>query len=310
METIHDYLRGLRAAVAPRAFVALGWAWFASVAVAALFTTLVFLFVQSSVTHSAMAEELRQGQSGTWIVDLMGQPGVGSVVQLLAVLALLLVPAYLVLTVFLSGGVVSSVLRALGMTERREYGTFFGESARFVGPMFRFALVEVVVVGIFVTGLLIVRGIGASAGPGFAWGWVVVTVFVLAFLTSLFDFGRIWLVAHDSRSAIDAFREGMGFLGRRPLAILLVVTLNLVLAIAVAGSLLWLHGRIDLSTGGGVFLGLLVGQLSVAGRLWARIAAYATEAAIWDRDATAEPVEEEIDRDVQDEKDEPLILPG
>ena len=291
MNTVNDYLRGLAASVARPSLVALGWAWAASLAAAAALATLIHSFVAGSVDGSAMAEALRRGQAAEWVVDLMGQPGMGRSIGLLTTAALVLAPIYLVAAVFLSGGVVDAVARALGLVGRREPETFFGACARHVGAMARVALVEAVVLGIVVVSLLIMRVSGGAAGlgDGFAWGWVAASLFTLALVTAVFDFARVAIVARDERRAIAACLDAARFAGRRLPAVAAVVIANLLLALALAGALVWLHSRVDLTTGAGVLLGIVLGQLSVAGRLWARIAAYATEAAVWQRAETPRP---------------------
>lgn len=291
MKIVNDYLRGLRASIARPSLVALGWAWVACLAVAAALATLVYSFVAGTVENSAMAEALREGQSASWIIDVVGQPGMGRAFGLLTLAALVLAPFYLVAAVFLSGGVVDGVERSLGMAPRREPESFFGACARHVGPMARLALVEAVILGIVVTALLTVRFGGGAAGLGnaFAWGWVAASLAILALVTALFDFARIQIVARDGRRAVGAWLDAMRFAGRHLPAVLAVVLVNLALALAVAGALVWLHSTVDLSTGPGLLLGAAVGQLSVLGRLWARIAAYATEAAVWQRADAAPP---------------------
>lgn len=280
---INDYIRGLRASFSGPALVAVGWSWAATLVMAALLTTLVFTFVSGTVGSSAMAEQLREGMTGSWIVDLTGTPGTQGTVGALFLLAIALAPLYLVLAVFLSGGVVAGVERALGIVGDREPRTFFSACGRYVGPMFRLALVEIVILGIAITVLFIVRGAGTAVGLGnwFAWGWLAASLVVLAIVTAVFDFARVEAVARDTRQAISSWVSAIRFAGRRAPAFLGVVVLNLLLALVVAGTLIWLHGRIDLSTGGGVFLGIVVGQIAVLGRIWARVAAYATEAALW-----------------------------
>ena len=69
---INDYIRGLRASFSGPALVAVAWSWAATLVMAALLTTLVFTFVSGTVGSSAMAEQLRQGMTGSWIIDLTG----------------------------------------------------------------------------------------------------------------------------------------------------------------------------------------------------------------------------------------------
>jgi hypothetical protein len=294
MNVLIDYARGLGAAIMPRSLVALLWSYLATLVVAAVLATVIFSTALSSVAGSAMSEQLANGHTAEWLVDLIGRDGASLGFGAIGMLAVALVPLYLVLAIFLSGGVVASVLRALGAIPVREPATFFGACARYLGPMARIALVELVVLGGTITGLAIFGGVvlAASLGNVVAWGLVILFLVVLAVVTAVFDVARIDVVAHDHRSAIKAFRDAGRFAARRAASLAIVVALNLVLSVAIGWVLLWLDSRVSDAGGAGVFLAILVGQIVVLGRLWARIAAYATEAAIYQRTETVrgEPV--------------------
>jgi hypothetical protein len=282
METLRDFFRGLVASVAGPALGALGWAYAASLAVAAAFTVVVFRFVQASVAGSAEAADLRHGQSADWVVDVLGTPGMRPGVVTLMTLATVLVPVYLVLVIFLSGGVVSRVRTALGLAPREP---FLPASARHVWPMARVALVEIVTVGIVAValGMGLAVGIYAELGNAVPWALLAVAVFVLALVTSVFDYVRIGLVDRDDGSALKALGGALKFAGRRAPSVALLAVLEAALALAVWWLAVWLHSLVPLETGAGVLLGILVGQAGVLARLWARVAAYAAEASLWSR---------------------------
>jgi hypothetical protein len=281
MKAIGALIRGLSASLALPALGALGWAYAACLAVAAAFTLLAYRFVSTTVAGSAMAADLRHGQTIGWIVDLAGTPGTTSSVAMLATAAIVLAAVYLALTIFLSGGIVTRVRAALGFGAAEPFLT---ASARHVGAMARVASVEIVVVGVLVVVMLVGEAVGAygSFGNAVAWGWLALSLFVLALVTSVFDYARIRLVEREDGSAMRALGEAIRFVGRNAAAVALLAALAGVVALAVWWLVVWLHGVVALDTGIGVLLGLVVGQVGVLARLWTRIAAYAAETALFE----------------------------
>lgn len=283
METLKDFGRGLAASFSPHSLVALGWVYAAVLGAGAAFTLLAFRFVMSSVMSTATAADLRAGQTAAWAIDLIGSPGTQPAVATLSTAAVVLVPVYLVLVIFFSGGVISKVRAALGFAGPERFLT---ASARHAGAMARVAAVEIVVVGIL--GVICMIALGAAATSrthAVAWATLAVALYVLAVVTSAFDYARVAVVARDDGSALGAITGALGFAGRRAPSVLALAALNGVLALAALWAFVWAHSAVALDTGGGVLLGLIVGQVSVIARLWTRMVAYAAETSLWERTA-------------------------
>src|SRR5215218_10337345 len=157
MDTLKAFARGLAASFSGPALAAIGWAYAACLAVGLVFTLVVFRFVASTVASSAMAEDLRGGQSAGWVIDLLGRHGTSSSVATLGTLAIVLVPIYLVLMIFFSGGVVAKVRAALGLSGPER---FLMASARHAGVMARVAVVEIIAVGVLAGVLAVGQGVG------------------------------------------------------------------------------------------------------------------------------------------------------
>lgn len=279
MEGFNSFVRGVVASLRAPALVALGWIYAACVVIAGIFTIFLYRFVSSTVANSTMASDLRHGMSPFWIIDMAGLDFFGPAMALVGTAAMVLIPVFLVVAVFFTGGIVTAVRRALGFAEPE---TFLSASARFAGPIARVAAVEVIVVVV----LAIVLGIGvgatATAGNALAWTWVVVSAFVLAVVTAVFDYVRIGIVASGRRSAAKAFVAALGFVGRRAIPVVILVVLDGLLTLGLWWLVVELHGAISLDSGGGVFLALVVGQIGVLVRLWTRVVSYASETALWE----------------------------
>ncbi len=282
MGAFKDFARGLGASLSGHGLIALGWIYAGCLAVTFVFTVLVFRFVAATVDHSAMAAELRGGQGAAWAVDLIGQGGTSASIAALTTAAMVLIPVYLVLSVFFSGGMVSKVRAALGHSGPER---FLAASARYAGAMSRIAALEVVVIGVL--GAILVFGVAASAvadvGHALPWVTLAVALLALALVTSVFDYARVRLVARDDGSARSALADAFRLIGRQPLAFLVLALLTGGLGLVVVCVLVWLHSVVALDTGVGVLLGLVIGQLGIVGRLWSRLAAYGAESSLAER---------------------------
>ena len=298
MHLFTDLRNGLTTSLTRRSLGALTWTYLVCLGIAIIFTIAVFAFVSNTVGGTAMAAELRQGVSADWLIDIAGVDGTVLATSTLMILGMALIPAYLVLVVFCSGGIVNAQLADSRM-DRGSTPTFLSASARFAGPMLRIALVEVPVIAIVGLVLVTIKTLSGSVlyGAG-AWFWLVTSLFVLALVTTIFDFARIELVADDSRRSLRAIVAAIRFVFRNGPIVVAIVVVTLVVSLAVGLGLIWVRSLIPLDTGAMLFLGIVFGQISIIGRLWTRIFAYATEASVWQRIPHTVPAREMVEPDL------------
>jgi hypothetical protein len=281
------FARGLRASVRPEALGAIAWTYAACLAFAAGFAALVYRFVMGTVAGTAMAGELRHGPSAWWAVDLAGTAGAGASMRMLAATALLMAPVYLVVAIFASGGVVSSVRSALGLGAR---APFLRASARNAPSIALVAVVEVIVIGLLAIALLVGLASIALSGAAGAWAWLLLAAgaFAIALVGATFDYARVWIVARDGGSPLQGMVEAIQFTGRRAPAVALLVVLNGALALGVLATAAAAHAALPLETTPGLIAGIAAGQLGVLARLWARVVAYASEASVFEEVASGQ----------------------
>jgi hypothetical protein len=278
---IHSFIGGIRASLTRYGAKALAWCYLSSIGTTSLFFIPFFLYIRSTVAGSAMATELRGGQIPDWIVDLGGTSATGAAIGTFAIVAILLVPVYLLLVVALTGGVLENLAVALGLRTRPR--PFLVACGDLVGPTARIVLVEAPAVGLLVFVLSLVRGalelVGSS--PVVAWGWLATLVLLVAFVTTFFDFARIRLYLVGDRAALRSLGDTFRFTFSHFWSVLGLVVLNSVVAMLIFIGFVWLHSRVPLDTAAGIVVGILAGQLSIGARLWWRIAAFGAEAALW-----------------------------
>ncbi|HQR37884.1 MAG TPA: hypothetical protein PLF26_05730 [Blastocatellia bacterium] len=295
---LHDFINGLRASFRTPSIKTIAWCFAICLVFAGLFALVVYGFVARRVDGSAISESLRNGIDIDWTIDTLGSDGFGASFRMLATLAVALVPAYLVVSVFLSGGIVSSVRRALGYDDDTTRVSFFTLCAWYLGPMARVAILEVVVLLAVTVGV----AIGArSGGPTtrenvLAWVWLFGSAYALTLVASLFDYARIEVVAAGRRSAFSALGSACRLAGRKPLGVAVLALLNMALSLGVWVGFVWLHSNVNLTTAGGVAAGVLVGQIGIIGRFWTRVVAYASETSLHARGAVV-PARVEVQAD-------------
>jgi hypothetical protein len=290
MKALNDFARGIRASFARPAAVALAWLYAIASLVTAIFAATAFFVVGRSTAGSEMANELRQGITADWLLDLATRPAHAAALFGLAALGSLLVLIYLALAVVTTGGVVSALARAVGVAQVSPDDTFWAASLRHVGVTARVALLEVLALAAAFVALAVIGagGVLAGLGNGFRWSWLAAGAVTLALVTTLFDFARLRVVVLGERSAINALSRGARAMLACAPSILLVITCCALLAIMATGVVVWAHSGMGKSTAAGVFTAALVGQLSVVVRLWCRLVSYGAEISLWSRCRSAE----------------------
>lgn len=273
--------RGLRAAITSGSFVALSWMYGLLAVLAAGFTVFVFVLVSHGVANSAVGSQLRSGMSADWLIDTVTQPGAGSKVLSVVLFGLALALVYSAASIALSGGVVSRVVDAVA-GGRPDRSSFLSECGRYAGPMLRVSVIEFIFLGIVGTVLALAWGAGLTGGAGntFAWVSVAIIAITLSTIAAVADVARVHVVAAADRSALSAWKDAISHAVQRAPSFMVLVLFNLSVAVIVGWIALTIHGTISRETGGGVIAALIVGQLGIIGRIWARLAALATQASL------------------------------
>jgi hypothetical protein len=204
-----------------------------------------------------------------------------------ALAAWLLVPLllYLVLYVFLNGGIIG---RLLDQESRPALPAFFADCGRyfwrfaklFLMSLVFYALAFGVILGLLSRLLKPVLDQARTEWPPFwlAWLRTVVALLLLSLVHMIFDYARILVVTEDGRRVIPALRKALGFLGRR-----FFRSWSLYLLIGfgfLAGTALYCIVQ-ELIPASGLFwlgLGILWGQAYILFRLWTKMVYFGAQA--------------------------------
>ena len=291
-----------------RAPVILMCVFAATLAAALPFSMMMRETVQAHLGNSMMAEQLAGGVNVQWWsefterADTLGktfQPGIigfAAVLDNLSAFAdgearpsplLWLGAGYLLLWLFLAGGILDRYARARS-TRSYEFFTACGVYfARFL-RMAPFIALAYYVLFAIVHPFLLERLFGELTRDvtvertAFLIRLALYAIFgtLLALVSVVFDYAKVRAVVEDRRSMIGAIAAGARFARRHVAAVValyvmtgcLFVALLAIYAIAAPGA-----G----STGAGVWIGLLIGQLYLLGRLWIRLVFFASETALF-----------------------------
>jgi hypothetical protein len=291
-----------------RAPVILACAFLVTLLSALPFSMVIRDALQAHLGDSMIAEQVAQGVNVQWWSEFTRQAGVlgrtfqpgiigfAAVLDNLSAFAdaearpsplLWLGACYLLLWLFLAGGVLDRYARA---RPTRSYEFFMACGVYFVrflrlAPFMALAyyLLFAVVHPLLLEQLFaqLTHNV-TTERTAFAVRLALYAIFgtLLAIVSIVFDYAKVRAVVEDRRSMIGAIVAGARFAGRHAAAVAtlylliacLFVALLLVYAIASPGA-----G----STGAGTWLGIVIGQLYLLGRLWIRLVFFASETALF-----------------------------
>jgi hypothetical protein len=192
--------------------------------------------------------------------------------------------AYLVLWLFLSGGVIDRLARNRATRSVGFFwacGVYFVRFLRLVPLMGLAYYLAFAYVHPWLFDNLYGRVTHDMTVERTAFFWRIglygVFAFLLAILTLTFDFARIRAVVEDRRSMLGSVLAALRFIRRNPGAVFGLLALNGLLLLAVLAA----YAALAPGAGTPVWLAFLMGQLYLAARLWVRLVVYASETSLF-----------------------------
>jgi len=273
--------RGFSAAIAGPGVRALAWTYGACLLFGLALFVPIFSFVRATVGASAIGGALANGATSDWIVDLAGTPGSSVAITSLFFVTLVGLAIYVIAASVVSGGVIAYLAGFLDSATQRE--RFLSACGRYAGALSRIALLELPILAILVAIFVAVRfALVLADVPGFLeWAMLVLLVFSIAVVTSVFDYARIDVVVEQSSSAIRSVAAAFRYTFRNLAGVVALAAIVALLSVVVFVAGTFVHGAIPLEGDGLILLAIVVGQISIAARLWARLVAYGFEIALW-----------------------------
>lgn len=264
--------------------------WFLFYAVNTLTAALVAAALMSVPFHSlgdsAWAQQMVGNLDLQWISELAAIHGSLPTLPIVAAACGVFALAAIVY-LFLLGGVLQICWARQPFVMR----DFFAACGKHFWRLLRLAIYSAIFYGFaLLVGRLLaaagqkIWGEGSEATPLVYWSWFRMTVLVclLGFVSLVFDYARIRLVAEDSRRAfrvaLGSFRFVWRNLGR---TVGLYVALSAV-TLLVMGAYFGVSLAIPQTTAATVLLLLLVRQVTVIARIWSRLLCYAGQCEMYD----------------------------
>jgi len=306
MKSTEALTHGIR--LVNRAPVILGCVYLVTLLTALPFSLMMRQALQSHLGNSMMAEQVARGVNVQWWSEFIARTGplgrtfqttiigFAAVLDNLSTLAdanqrptpiLWAGALYLVLWLFLSGGILDRYARRRP-TRSYEFftacGIYFVRFLRLapiaaIAYYMLFAVVHPLLLD-QVYGELI-RDVSVERSAFFLrlalyllFGALLVTV------NTVIDYAKVRAVVEDRRSMIGALAAGARFVRRNPGAVAGLYLLNAALFVLVLLVYALIAPGAE-STGAGLWLGFLISQIYLAGRLWVRLVFFASETVLF-----------------------------
>ncbi len=248
----------------------------------------VFLLIaQTSSERLAANTMLADKLELNWLTDLINQRLPGESLESfggqVGVLLLVMGVSYLLLNTLFAGGILEILASYQeGFTMRR----FWMGCGAYFWRFFRLMLISLLFYGAaYLVYFLIRKPINSSAkqaaeyGPTFYKQWAALAVLGLLFaaINMIFDYAKISTVIGDHRKMFREAISATRFAWRNFLRTYSLYWLIGLTGLAWFALLVWLRGAVNQNSIIAVLIAILPAQLTMAARMWTRVAFYAAE---------------------------------
>ncbi len=222
-----------------------------------------------------------------WLIDLFNRQFPGAALETVAaqvvVLLLVMGVSYLLLNTLFAGGILGVFNSEDGRFSMRE---FWAAAGAYFWRFFRLILISLIFYGAVCGIFLLLRWRIENAaeqvnaiGPVIyrRWAAMIVLLLLLALVNMIFDYAKIGAVINGSRGMWrETFRAIRFAFGNffKAFGLYLIVA---VVGLALFLGLNWLRWSVNQSSGAAVLLAILLGQMTIAGRMWTKLVFYAAE---------------------------------
>lgn len=254
----------------------------------------MFMLVLQTAGNSIAAEKMLSDKLDVdWVTDVVNLQMSGSsfdatglqTAALLAVAALV----YLLITTLLSGGILAVFASEDQRFTMREFwagcGQYFWRFFRLmlISLFFYAAAIAIYSVIYRWTGRIDDTATAYESVVYKRWTGIAVLLLMLSAVNMLFDYARIGAVINNSRKMFRQTFSALTYTLRHFFSAFTLYLLIGIIGLAVMALLVWLRGSINQSSLPAVALAILVGQLTIASRMWTRMAAFAGQMDLYRR---------------------------
>jgi hypothetical protein len=240
------------------------------------------VIVQRELGHSLLGLRI-QPVDLNWLGETVLAHGASLTAMVAGVLAAGLV--YVTLHIFLNGGIVGRLLDKEGPTGLAE---FAGDGGRFFGRFIRLFLVTLVFLGLSLGVFMsLVSALFEPLSKAALTEWpplilsnlhFLIALLLLSVVHMIIDYARIAVVADGERRVLRALRHAFTFLRKRFFRAWAIYLLLVVLTVAGSVVFYFIFNRLGDPSVTQVIAGLILMQLYIVFRIWARILFVAAQA--------------------------------
>ena len=219
----------------------------------------------------------------------------GSTIQTIFSVALILIFLYFLVSIFLYGGILFSLVHPLksGDVESKKprfAQVFFQGAGKFFGRFFRLSIYSLIlwIVFIVINVLLnlvgsVLTASGANEQVAFYLIWIRIAIglFLVFLIKMILDYTRIKIVTEDSRRVFLSFLKIIRFVFKKFGKTLALYYLLVVTGVILFGIFWALNSMIPSHTLLSIFIAFIIGQLFIASRGWIKVAFQAAQLKNW-----------------------------
>jgi hypothetical protein len=258
----------------------------------------IFLLIATTSGGTLAANSLRADKLDIlWLIDVFNHQFPGAALETVAaqVGALLIVMgvSYLLLNTLFAGGVIGIFNSEDGRFNMR---AFWAAAGAWFWRFFRLMLISLIFYGVAYGLYALARwpiDKAAEAASAFEsvvykrWAAMILLVLLFAFVNMIFDYAKIGAVVKNSRGMWRETFRAIRFAFRnfvKAFGLYLMIALLGLLVFLALNSLRW---SVNQSSVAAVLLAIILGQVTIAGRMWTRLMFYAAELNLYKRLAPA-----------------------
>lgn len=248
----------------------------------------IFLLVVMTSGGTLAANKLSADKlDALWLIDLFNHQFPGAALETVAaqvgVLLLVMGAIYLLLNTLFAGGILAVFNSEDGRFDARK---FWAGCGAWFWRFFRLLLISLVFYGVaFGIYLLLRWPIDSAAEQASAfesvvykrWAAMIGLALLFAFVNMVFDYAKIGAIVRDSRGMWRETFRALRFVFRNFFQAFGLYLLVAIIGLIVFLVLNWLRWSVNQSSFAAMLLAILLGQITIAGRVWTRLVFYAAE---------------------------------
>ena len=293
MRVLRSYGYGIREAILQPKMISV--LWLINLLFATVFFYTVYNFLAKTIGKSQASDTLLQRLDFNFIFELLVHHG--GAIRTILYLSFILVFVYLLISIFLNGGILFTIALPMRMTaakiEKEHFaGMFFQGAGKFFGRFFRLCIYSLLLWLLFIilhVLLNLVFGPFTASGTNeqmmlfLFWVRLAIGLFLIFLIRMILDYTRIKIVLEDTGYVFRSLLQTMGFVFRNFGKTLALYYLLIVTAIILC-LIYW--GLKSIITQGSLFpilTAFIIGQIFIISRGWLKIALQAAQMEFYSR---------------------------